>query len=102
MGVGKNLILATKMDEFPKLTPTTKYFISNYAGACSNVIIDNNNTKELFLWLPGNTRNHSEKNANTVSVKRDYGYDIIATCDIKAGEEILADYKTEYGPAPHW
>lgn len=80
---------------------TSKYFISNYAGACSDVIIDNNNTKELFLWLPGNTRNHSET-PNTVSVKTSYGYDIIATKKIKAGTEILADYKTEYGPAPEW
>ena len=66
------------------------------------MIIDNNNTKELFLWLPGNTRNHSETKANTVSVKTSYGYDIIATKNIKAGTEILADYKKEYGPAPQW
>ena len=84
------------------LSETTKYFISNYAGACSTAIIDNNNSKELFLWLPGNTRNHSSECPNTVSVKTSYGYDIIATKNIKAGTEILADYKTEYGPAPEW
>jgi len=98
---GKNLIIARKMEDFPKLTENSKYFISNYAGACSDVIVDNNNTKELFLWLPGNTRNHS-LTPNTVSVKKSYGYDIIATKNIKAGAEILADYKKEYGPAPEW
>merc|ERR1739845_112491 len=64
--VGKNLILATKMSDFPKLTETTAYYISNYC-ATSNSAADGN--QEVYLWLPGNSRNHTTENPNCESTK---------------------------------
>merc|ERR1712241_455127 len=96
--VGKNLILATKMEDFPKLTETTKYYISNYC-ATSNSASEGN--QEVYLWLPGNSRNHTTENPNCESVKKPHGYDIVATRDIAKGEELLTNY-TGFGTPPSW
>ena len=55
----------------------------------------------MYLWLPGNSRNHTTENPNCESQKKSHGYDIVATRDIVKGEELLTNY-TGFGTPPAW
>ena len=95
----KNMIVAKCVEDFPKITETTKYYLAHYCA--SNKSLEAGGHNEVYIWLPGTSSNHDVEKSNMMSVRTDEGYSTIATRDIESGEELFIDYNC-FGEPPKW
>ena len=89
----KNLIVLKSADDIPPLTKSTIEYFSNYVFQTEDV---------CALCIPGSSVNHDKSRANNTLVKiSENELAVIATKDIRKGEEFLGNY-SRYGAPPKW
>ena len=107
VGINKeNVIIMKSLDCIPDVLKNsdrktkmqkTLNFISNYVYGWSY----DDGIVETYLWLPGCSINHRKNQANISFVRTEKGVNLIATKNLEAGEELLADYNS-FGPPAAW
>ena len=98
--IGVNLVIFNPTTNYPNKNKTkaTAEHLKNYAWVCPCHV--KGGGKDMMVLIPGSGINHRTQ-ANSMTVCRKDGVDLVAVRPIKRGEPISNDYNL-FGRAPQW
>jgi len=95
--LGKNVMHITPTKNLPKLNKPTLEYMRNYTHKMGG---DPVGEEAMLCFVPGCSFNHSTKPTMVFGIRK-MERNVVASRDVKKGEELTIDYE-KFGPKPEW